>query len=266
MVKEIEKEFEELEDAVESVVFVGSKIKPHKVFAWSLFWGLIFLLGATAAILGALGIISYGINIGWVLLAILLVAIAIASLVKLNWFGFFMPIAGIMTVIATQTEYFSVFKDQIWMVWLIALLLTTSFSILFHRRRCPCPKKSCSSAKSKSVDDKNVIKLHQHFGEITKYIESQNLEKVEVDFSFSGAKLYFDNAKLAKNNAVLDLDLRFSGLELYVPRDWAVIDDCDSKFGGVSEKHRRRCSGDNSKNTLTLTGEVKFSGVEINYI
>ena len=261
MAKKIEEELEDLEEALEGEVFMCGK---HATFAWSVFWGLIFLLGATAAILGALGVVSFGVNIGWILLGILLVAIAIASLVKLNWFGFFMPIAGILTVITTQTEYLPVFADQIWMIWVIALLLTIGFSILFKRSYKSCAKRSKSS-KASSVDNKNIIKIHQHFGEVTKYIESDSLEFVNVDFSFSGAKLYFEDAKLAKGNAVLDVNLRFSGLEIYVPRDWDVIDNSNSSFGGISEKHRRRAES-KSKNTLTIVGDVKFSGIEINYI
>ena len=76
-------------------------------------------------------------------------------------------------------------------------------------------------------------------------------------------KIYFDNAVIQKGNATVQMDISFSGVELYVPKTWTVIDQMNKSFGGMDEKGKGSSSG---MPVLTLMGDVNFSGVTIIYI
>lgn len=76
------------------------------------------------------------------------------------------------------------------------------------------------------------------FGASTKYINSDEFEFAQLDVSFAG-------------------------VELYIPKTWNVINQIDVTFGGVDEKNKNQSAG---VPTLTLMGDVSFSGVTIIYI
>ena len=75
--------------------------------------------------------------------------------------------------------------------------------------------------------------------------------------------VYFDNAIMEKENAVVKIDVSFAGMQLYIPRGWNVINNTSASFGAVEEKNRIDAV---KTNTLTLIGGISFAGVEIFYI
>lgn len=82
--------------------------------------------------------------------------------------------------------------------------------------------------------------------------------------SFGSMSVYFDNAVLHEGKAVAEVDISFGNMELYIPKDWKVILDVDTSFGGVEEKGR--CHPADEGNTLLISGRVSFGGLEIHYI
>ncbi len=65
------------------------------------------------------------------------------------------------------------------------------------------------------------------------------------------------------NNAIVRIDASFSGIELYIPKTWNIDNKINVFLGAISEKNR---NNQITTNTLTLVGDIKFSGVEIIYI
>ena len=55
----------------------------------------------------------------------------------------------------------------------------------------------------------------------------------------------------------------FAGTEIYVPKNWHVVNQIHSAFGGVDEKGVSQPDG---IHTLYLTGECNFGGIDIIYI
>lgn len=51
--------------------------------------------------------------------------------------------------------------------------------------------------------------------------------------------------------------------ELYLPKAWNIDDKTNVFLGGISEKNK---NDKITTNTLTLVGDINFSGVEIIYI
>jgi hypothetical protein len=68
---------------------------------------------------------------------------------------------------------------------------------------------------------------------------------------------------MAKDTAVLKLDISFSGVELYVPRSWHIENRTNVFLGGIEDEKYGNVV---YTNTLIITGDVSLAGVEIHYI
>ena len=108
--------------------------------------------------------------------------------------------------------------------------------------------------------DDSVINLSAKFGGSVKYVNTNQLQEVNIDCAFSGMKVYFDHADIAGEKASVNVRLSFSGLELYVPKNWNVVDNLGCTLGGVE---RRGTASETTDKTLVLNGSVSFSGVKI---
>lgn len=108
----------------------------------------------------------------------------------------------------------------------------------------------------------SIINITSSFGEKVQYIQTNDLQYVTIDSKFSGLKLYFDQATI-QNQATIEIDGNFTGIELYVPKEWSVQSRVRAFFGGVDEKGQPSSSG---YPTLNITGRVHFGGIEIHYI
>ncbi len=235
--------------------------------------GLGFIAIATLVLLQTFGVISLnlgGANILWLAGAALLAIISLGSLFHLNWGGFFLPAAGIYTILALTTNYFPWENKHIGIVWLIAFLLTIGFTTLFHRRN----KTSIFHGQHGDESTDSQIHLSTNFGSLVKYITSDNFESCDLECNFGAAQLYFDQANIKQDRATLTLRASFCGVELYVPSDWTVLtDDLSLMLAGADNNPRRsRRAGTSGKatpnadKTLVIQGSLSFGGLEINYV
>jgi len=76
-------------------------------------------------------------------------------------------------------------------------------------------------------------------------------------------KVYFDNAVLYEGKGYVNIEAFFSGVELYIPRNWTVENISTTSFSAITEKNRNEGT---ANNILTICGCIDFSGVEIIYI
>lgn len=102
------------------------------------------------------------------------------------------------------------------------------------------------------------------FGSAVKYINSTGFKKADLRVSFGQMAVYFDNAVLDGGKALADVEVSFGNLQLYVPKEWKVVQNLDTAFGGCKE--HGKCNQNSDENILMVTGEVSFSGLEIFYI
>ena len=124
------------------------------------------------------------------------------------------------------------------------------------------PKKRHIEIEDIEYSTNSIINITSSFGEKVQYIQTNDLQYVTIDSKFSGLKLYFDQATI-QNQATIEIDGNFTGIELYVPKEWSVQSRVRAFFGGVDEKGQPSSSG---YPTLNITGRVHFGGIEIHYI
>jgi hypothetical protein len=241
-----------------------------------IFWGVLFILAAALIVVSKLGFLV-GISIIEVILTVLLVGILISNVVKLKFSGILFPVAFLAIIYAEELQIQDLTP---WPVLAVALLGSIGLNLIFKPDRWHFRHhKHGKFGREWSVDfenktdkhydkvineqDGNVIRCSQSFGSTIKYINTDNFERADIECSFGAMKVYFDNALIQSGHAQIDLDVSFSGVELFIPKTWNVIDKVDTSFGSMQEKNRR---GDSQAPVVTITGDVSFGGVEIIYI
>ena len=225
-----------------------------------LFWGLTLILGAIFLIVSKLGFFP-DINIFSMLLTIFFVVIIIKSTVKMNFSGILFPIAFLCIMYDKELGIESLSSGTL---LLAALLGSIGLSMIFQTKN-HCRDGRWCFGKFEKVDmaDNGYIRLENSFGTLIKYVETDIFIHGDLKCSFGSMKVYFDKVRMQGEKATINLDISFGGIELYLPRNWRVEDKTGAYFGGVDEKNQNEAL---TTNTLVITGNVSFSGVEIIYI
>lgn len=234
----------------------------------NVFWGVLFLLGAVALLVGKLGFLhEFGF---WTILCSLgLLAITFEGIVKRSWSMILFSLAFLATV---NGKVLGIEELVPWTVLGVAFLGSIGLNMLLplkHRNRIGDSKIYVKGSNNESyevlVDDDGgeTVSLDISFGSSAKYIKSNCLKRVNLDNSFGSTVVYFDNAVLMNNRAVANVDSSFGSVELYIPADWHVILNVESSFGGVKEYGQ---DNPNGENVLEINGDVSFGSLQIHHI
>ncbi len=102
------------------------------------------------------------------------------------------------------------------------------------------------------------------FGGIDKKVNSKNFKGGRITTLFGGSDIYLFNSKLAEGRNTLDLFIMFGGVDLFVPKDWKIIVNVVSIFGGFDDERKKEFipEADDSK-VLVIKGFVLFGGGDI---
>lgn len=230
-----------------------------------IFWGLFFILGAVFILVGRLGYLE-GVSVVTLVFAVLLAACFVKSLVHLEYTGMLFSLAFLAILFDEELQITALTPGP---VLLAALFGSIGLNILFHNKhrhyhayhkRDPFDRADCETV---NVEDDSCISYGTTFGSSIKYINSDDFRRADLSCNFGAMRVYFDNAMIQNGNAVVNLRVSFSGVGLYVPKEWQIVDHTSASFGAVNEKNRAKTTG---TPVLTLTGSISFGGVEIIYI
>ena len=227
-----------------------------------IFWGVLFILAGIFLVISKLGYFQ-DVNVFSLLLTVFLVVVIVKSLLRLNFAGILFPIAFLSIIYDKQLGITAITP---WTVLIAALFGSIGLSMIFHKRiNWVNHNHNCEDYKFEKIDveDESNVTFKNSFGASIKYINTDKFEQGDFDCSFGAMKVYFDNAVMSNENAIVRINASFSGIELYIPKTWNVNDKTNVFFGSVSEKNR---NNQTTTNDLTLVGNVSFSGVEIIYI
>ncbi|EPY2276439.1 LiaF transmembrane domain-containing protein [Clostridium sporogenes] len=228
-----------------------------------IFWGVFLIVAGIFLIINKLGYLP-DVNVFSLLLTVFLVVVIVKSLLRINFVGILFPIAFICIIYDKQLGITNITP---WTVLIAALLGSIGLSMIFHKRtKWVNTKYNCEDYKFEKIDieDESHVRFKNSFGASIKYINSDNFQQADFDCSFGAMKVYFDNAIMSNDNdATVRINASFSGIELYVPKNWNVDDKANVFLGAISEKNK---SDKTATNTLTIIGDITFSGVEIIYI
>ena len=227
-----------------------------------IFFGILLILGGIFLVISKLGYFPDA-NVFSLLLTVFLVVFIVKSVFHINFAGILFPIAFICIIYDKQLGITSITP---WTVLIAALLGSIGFSMIFHKpNKWVKSEHNYEDYKFEKIDieDESHVRFKNSFGASIKYINTDSFEQAEFNCSFGAMKVYFDNAIMLNDNAVVRINASFSGIELYVPKTWNVNDKTDVFLGAISEKNK---NDKTTTNTLTLVGDINFAGVEIIYI
>jgi predicted membrane protein len=119
-----------------------------------------------------------------------------------------------------------------------------------------------------SVDAADVLEAVAIFGGTERRIKSQTFKGGRVISIFGGVELDFRDANIDGDEATLDINCIFGGVEIRVPDTWNVHSRSIPVLGGYSDKTGPSSSAPQDpsgprRKTLIVTGTVIFGGVEI---
>lgn len=241
------------------------------------FWGILFLLGALALLLGQLGYLE-GLGFWSVFFSIVLLGILVEGILTVSFGEILFSLAGLIIV---NDELLHLEAVTPWTVLGVALLGTIGLNIIFpKRKRWKIHKDSHWNKVWRGGKNRGAMGCHVEedngeilsgedihyevsFGDAIKYISGQGISRVFLECSFGNLEVYFNDAVLKDNRADAAVDCSFGNMELYVPAGWKVIINIDNSFGGVEESGY----GDpNGENVLFVKGDVSFGHMIIHHV
>lgn len=247
-----------------------------------IFWGLYCILAAASLICYKVGVfdsfIVSGISVWSIVWSIVLLAFLINGILHRSFFVVFMSLAIILCIF---DEPLGITALTPWYVILAAILLSIGFSMIFKKNHVTKYNKWNYGPNGKDSvvidNDPNMGKettenlegervfLKTTMGSSIKYIKSDNFQYAEIKNDFGSMKVYFDNAMIQPGvTPVINVSNAFGEVQLYVPRNWNVINRANASFGNVNEKNR----GDKTTEeyTVELRGSVSFGNLMVFYI
>ena len=226
-----------------------------------IFWGMVLVFGTIALLANKLGYLG-GIGFWSIAISIVLAAIFIDGIIKRSFGEMLFSIAFFIIV---NDEMLGLEAITPWPVLLAACALTIGLKMLFpcfgKKNHILINGKIAKKISSENREGSNVY-YENTFGSTVKYITGE-VSEVYMENSFGSIEVYFNDAVLVNNTARIHVESSFGGVELYVPKDWKVMMNVDTSFGGADEAGHCNTNGEN---ILYVEGEVSFGGLEINYI
>ena len=237
-------------------------------------FGLFFIIVGASIICKALGVIPEIDNIAMlnILLALMMVPVFVEGIIHVIFSFIFFPIAIELIIFRVPLGLEAITP---WPVLGAALFLSLGCSLLVPRnikwmkRQWNGDTLMDRYEGGENWTDENMpdgmsdLKRNTRFAGSSKYINSEDFRNCEISCSFGGTKVYFDKAVIQGNSANIKLNAEFSGVELYIPKEWTVKNLLRCKMGGVEEKGERNAA--KSGKFVVLTGDTSFSGVTVYY-
>lgn len=238
-----------------------------------LFWGIALIAIALGILAVAFGFIQTPTSrMVW---TVLIGLVALASLIKMNWFGFFFIAAVGLHINAEQLGI-----QSVWVLYLAALLFSIGFQMIFFKVFRKGPRIIINSDKEKFDKEINFdfneykkykssssdmssdhIAIENNFSEQAKYIQSINLTSANIENNFGGLRVYFDQAQFNSDGCTVQVENNFGECTLYFPSNVSIDNRLESFLGSASDTGHYSNNANLGK--VVITGESNFGNIKI---
>ena len=218
-------------------------------------WGVIIALVGLALLLDHLGLLHVGSL--WRFWPMILVFVGIGNLFSASsrvW-GIILILVGAVF----ELNVLGILHEGIADLWPV-LIIAVGLLLMWAALRPPI---TVSSPGSPSSETLNAVAI---FGGCERRINSQHFRGGRSTSIFGGVELDFRDADIEGEEATIDVNCIFGGVEIRVPTTWSVHSRSIPVLGGYSDKTHRAPNTDPSAakgKTLVITGACIFGGVEI---
>lgn len=202
--------------------------------------GICLIIIAAGLILWKLGKIALHFSIAgvggfWLIVAIVLAAYVIAAIIDLNFSSIFFPLAIIAIIFRAPLGITALSP---WIILIVAGLLTAAYEKIF-----PDPVKKELSHEYGNVNESEIGgKTLYHsisFGESTKYIRSDCLEKAGFKVTCGEINIYLDQVSVPSGELSINTKTTFGETILFIPKEWDIdnrvsVIGGDTSYGGAA--------------------------------
>lgn len=243
----------------------------RKMKGRNVFWGLGCILAAVCLIACKLGFFG-GISFLTLLLTLFFAVTLLQGLCKRNYTGVIFSAAFLLILYAKPL---GIEMLTPWTILIAAALLSCGLSFLLpkNKRKDWCYQEEWKEHSRQhhgkpeevviDMEDDGYIHQITQFGASTKYVNCDDFKQAELKCAFGAMTVYFDKAVVKSGKANVCVQVNFAGMELYVPKEWTIVNKVRSTVGGIDEKNSNYPDG---SVTLVLDGKVNFGGVDIIYV
>ena len=236
-------------------LMIGGKGQPE-ASRLGLVWGALIVAAGVALLLDHMGFIAIGSLFRfWPMILIFFGVGHLFTPSNRAWGGILIAVGAVFQLNSLGITHFG-FADM-WPLAIIAVGLVLMWGAL----KPPIVVKG-------SVDAADVLEAVAIFGGTERRIKSQNFKGGRATSIFGGVELDFRDANIDGDEATLDINCIFGGVEIRVPDTWNVHSRSIPVLGGYSDKTGPSSSAPQDaagpkRKTLIVTGTVIFGGVEI---
>jgi hypothetical protein len=172
---------------------------------------------------------------------------------------------------ANNLGYLHIRGDVLWPLALIGIGVVMLGRALEQRSEPSVPRRGSDSSDFStrfwSGAQRFVRNLESAGGEhaavfchIQRRVTDQNLEKMKVEVVFGGFQLDLRPAGIKGDEAVIQVETVFGGIEIIVPEDWEVVPQGSGVFGGFADQTR---PPEAPSKRLIVRGTAVFGGIVI---
>ena len=224
-------------------------------------WGASWLPGALLILIGTLVLLDHMNVIRgeaiWKYWPVLLIVLGIAKIVNegKRVGGVVLTLLGAF-LLAENLGYTSLTWGTVWPLILIA----AGVAMIWGRFDLP------RLGPAVVGEGRDTIQATALFGGVERRISVNNFRRGNVSAIMGGVELDFRSADIEGEEAILNVEAIFGGIELSVPERWHVVYEGESIFGGYSDETRAPvvdAMATSPKKYLILRGRAVFGGITV---
>jgi predicted membrane protein len=232
---------------------------------WGFVWGFVIVLVGTALLLHQLGIIPVDLVARFWPMILVLFGVMHLTTRSGTFFGILLILAGAVLQLNRLGITHLSFAD-LWPIALIAVGLLLMWGSLETRGFFRAKAKAFQDFKDQvtgATVPLTMLNAVAVFGGCERRVAGENFQGGRATAVFGGIELDFRDADM-KDEAILEINCVFGGVEIRVPETWHVHSRNLPVFGGYEDKTRHPNNpAVGSPKTLIVTGMVIFGGIEI---
>lgn len=224
----------------------------------SIFWGIIIVLLGVYVIVSKIVALP-DIPVIKIVFTVLFAYMIFNGIRKLEFGEIFIPLALIGCM---YDSYLGIEMLTPWPLILAAILLSIGCGMIFKKKKFFYKD---STVKFESVDineaDGSTIVVKNTFGEVSKYVNSNDFTNGDIKNTFGETRVYFNNAVMANGKATLYVENTFGETCVYIPSTWRLELKRDNSFGDISV----RGTGNNDMDApfITIMARNAFGEISI---
>lgn len=214
-------------------------MKRHRIN--SIITGLLLILFATMLMLNKMGILTafppVKLMLKVVLIAILIYFIIVNGFGKRSFWGVTVPL-GIIACLFSDLLGISMVSPFI--IILVSVLIGIGLSLVFGKQsnvKHDFSGKSTyfgASGTKEYSDVDGTFSIENSFADRTAYISVNDLRYGEIENGLGSLTVYLNGTTLDSEGATIDIDNGLGRLQLYVPKEFRVVQNIDNGLGSVN--------------------------------